>query len=144
MSKKSTNKNYVAVESGGEEYPQLYCPACGKAVTRTDEPCSHLLFECAFSSLDRTVSFNYVHPKFNKTTDALEDEFYGTSPTDLASKLNLDPECTMVLSVTNMLVSGPACAEIFEVAVAIEFPPPSEELKAYKKAQAKSPDAQSQ
>ena len=128
---KSKFPTYVAVEGDGTKYPQLYCPVCGIQVTPDNEGCPHLLFECAFSTLDGEVGVNFLHPKFNKTTDAIEEELWGTRPTNLASKLNLDPASTLVLVVQNMF-SSLACSDIVDVAVGIEFPPCGSELKAYK------------
>lgn len=127
---KSKYPNFVAIEGDGN-YPQLYCPVCGKGITPTHEGCAHLLFECAYSNLEKDVLFNYLHPKFRKTTDAIEEELYGTHPSDVASKLNLNPETTFVLKVRNLL-ERPAFAELVKVVVGIEFPPESEALKTYK------------
>ncbi len=129
---KSKFPNYVAVEGDDAKYPQLYCPVCGIQVTPESDGCPHLLFECAFSNLDAEVDVNFLHPKFQKTKDVLSEELFRAKPTDLASKLNLDPASTLVL-VVETIFSGPACSEILNVAVGIEFPPCGPELKACKR-----------
>lgn len=132
MPKKAHFTNYVAFEIGGNAYPQLHCPVCGKGTTEPNEQCPHLLFVCGYQGCDGKVAFNYAHPRFNKTTDAMEEEFFGTRPIDLAAKLRLDPENTMVLCVT-YLFSSPSFTDLVEVAVGIEFPAVSKEFKVYKK-----------
>jgi hypothetical protein len=73
----------------------------------------------------------------------MREELSGTDPSELGSRLNLDPDSTMVLCATNML-GGPGCSEIFDVVVGIEFPPPSKELKAYKRTDTNNSNRQSE
>jgi len=101
-------------------------------ITFRKEACPHLLFAGEYGSMDGQVTVDYVHPKLNKTDDALGNELSGTRPTDLASKLNFNRDSTFVLSVES-LFNGPLNSDLVHVVAAIEFPPCSDELTAWKR-----------
>jgi len=160
MTDKSKHPNYVRIDGEGE-HPEIYCPVCGKQTVHTEERCQHVLFVYEDETVDG-ITFSYVQPKLKTALKdlkerlpgrpsefetehlsptalkALEDEnaknFPG--PSDLISELNLNPESICVFGVSN-LFGHPGCEELVELVVGIEFPPASEGLKAYRRAEAK-------
>jgi hypothetical protein len=123
--------HYIAIEGYGE-YPRLFCPVCGNPITFRNEACPHLLFVAQYESMEAQVFVDYVHPKLNKTDEALSRELSGTQPIDLASSLNLNPASTLVMSIEN-LFNGPISSDLLQVVAVVEFPPCSDALKAWKR-----------
>ena len=153
MANQSNHQNHVWVEGDGH-YPEIYCPVCGEKTIFTDKKCPHVLFKYDDSNLDG-FRFEYVHPKLQVAVKDLTEKYVGYAAEaqledvdpkvwdafekdepepfcafELASKLNMDPDSTIVLIITNMF-SAPACSDIVDTAVGFEFPPGSTELKSY-------------
>lgn len=119
---KAYYSHHVVIPIDDEAYPELHCPVCGKELVPVSEECPHMLFECVVEKGGSEVLVHYLHPKFGKSTGTMEEELLGTSPRDIASKLNLDPLSTMVLS-KSYAYSSPSGDGVADVVIGISFQP---------------------
>jgi len=124
MENKSKFPKYVTVQSDGNRNLEIYCPVCGRQITHTEVRCPHLLFDCEYSNSDEPVIFNYLHPKLHTKKDVLAGELSVSRPRVMASELNMNPDSTLILRVTQLFddIAGGGQAD---VVFGIDFRPGS-------------------
>jgi hypothetical protein len=127
---KSTFPNFVELKSSTPDVA-ISCPVCGEIAVDAaacdccgglsidrDGRCQHVLFVCGCGSDD--FELVYAHPRMANALQALENSH--PKPLQLASKLDLDSERAMVMSVSTPIKDQNSKSGL-AIVVGIEFPP---------------------